>query len=189
MQHFHPKPSVSSQAKFGKRRGNYNCGRCGLPKKGHICTVSTPVTSSSATPCNSSLSVAASAPSSVSAARCPPLRPRRALSFDDEEPDGLDPSESTAVWPQGDDLDSSGLPGNVLWDVLKRLPPSGLLTAAKVSRGWRDMTKRLWKAAEELRLRVRASVQVGFVASMLQKCPGIVNLSLVMERSGFFLFL
>ncbi|QCD97694.1 F-box and leucine-rich repeat protein 2/20 [Vigna unguiculata] len=181
MQHFHPKPSVSSQAKFGKKRGNYNCGRCGLPKKGHICTVSTPVTSSSATPCNSSLSVAASAPSSVSAARCPPLRPRRALSFDDEEPDGLDPSESTAVWPQGDDLDSSGLPGNVLWDVLKRLPPSGLLTAAKVSRGWRDMTKRLWKAAEELRLRVRASVQVGFVASMLQKCPGIVNLSLVME--------
>ncbi|BAT85494.1 hypothetical protein LR48_Vigan50s006500 [Vigna angularis] len=183
MQHFHPRSSnaVSSQSKFGKKRGSYNCGRCGLPKKGHICTVSTPATSTSATPSRSSLSVAASAPSSFSAAGCPPLHPRRALSFDDEESDGLDPLESSAMWPQGDDLDSSGLPGNVLWDVLKRLPPSGLLTAAKVSRGWRDMTKRLWKAAEELRLRVPASVQVGFVASMLQKCPGIVSLSLVME--------
>lgn len=189
MQHFHTRSSnASSQSKFGKKRGSYNCGRCGLPKKGHICTISTPATSTSATPSHSSLSVVASAPSSFSAAGCPPLHPRRALSFDDEESDGLDPLESTAVWPHGDDLDSSGLPGNVLWNVFKRLPPSGLLTAAKVSRGWRDMTKRLWKAAEELRLRVPASVQVGFVASMLQKCPGIVSLSIVMERSGSFIY-
>jgi len=93
------------------------------------------------------------------------------------------------VWPQEDDLDSSGLPRSVIWDVLRRLPPSGLLTAAKVSRDWRDMTRGLWKAAEELNLRVPASVQVGFVASMLQKCPGIVKLSLVMERCEFYLFL
>ena len=25
--------------KCGKKRGSYNCGRCGLPKKGHNCTV------------------------------------------------------------------------------------------------------------------------------------------------------
>ncbi|KAL9331824.1 hypothetical protein ACSQ67_001434 [Phaseolus vulgaris] len=185
MQQFHPTPShaASSQAKFGKKRGSYNCGRCGLPKKGHVCTVGNPATSSSATPSHSSLSVVASAPSSisVSAARRSALQPRRALSFDHEEACGLDPSECTSVWSQEDDLDSSGLPGNVLWDILRRLPPSGLLTAAKVSRGWRDMTRSLWKAAEELNLRVPASVQVGFVASMLQKCPGIVNLSLVME--------
>ncbi|CAJ1902666.1 unnamed protein product [Sphenostylis stenocarpa] len=166
--------SASSDSKFGKKRGSYNCGRCGLPKKGHICTIKT-----STTPSHSSHS-AASAPSSVSVDRLPPLHPRRALSFD-EETDRLDPSESAAAWFQGNDLNSTGLPGNVLWDVLTRLPPSGLLTAAKVSRGWRDMTRSLWKAAEELRLRVPVTVQVGFVASMLHKCPGIVKLSLVME--------
>ncbi|GLT62161.1 hypothetical protein SLA2020_348180 [Shorea laevis] len=39
----------------------------------------------------------------------------------------------------------------------------------------------MWRAAEELRLRVPARAQVGLVGSVLQKCPGIVRLSLRME--------
>lgn len=80
------------------------------------------------------------------------------------------------------DAESCGLPANLLWDVMKRLPPAGLLSAAKVCRGWRETAKRIWRAAEELKLRVPVNVTVGFVASMLQKCPGIVRLSLRMER-------
>ncbi|TKY62397.1 F-box/LRR-repeat protein 17 [Spatholobus suberectus] len=182
MQPFHPEPhiaaAVSSDAKGGKKRGTYNCGRCGLPKKGHDCSVKTPTSASSATPSHSSLS-AVSAPSSASAARRSPPHLRRALSFDDDA-GGLDPSEPADAWPEAADPDSAGLPGNLLWEVLRRLPPARLLTAAKVCRGWREMTRTLWRAAEELRLRVPARVQVGFVASMLQKCPGIVKLSLRM---------
>ncbi|KAG4928098.1 hypothetical protein JHK85_054584 [Glycine max] len=188
MQHFHPEPhiapTVSSDAKrSGKKRGSYNCGRCGLPKKGHDCTgktAPTPTSASSATPSHSSFS-AVSAPSSGSASRRPLSHLRRALSFDEDEAGRLDPSEPADVWSVEDDLDSSGLPGNLLWEVLRRLPPAGLLTAAMVSRGWREMTRSLWRAAEELRIRVPAWAQVGFVSSILQKCPGIVTLSLKME--------
>lgn len=69
-----------------------------------------------------------------------------------------------------------------MWEVLKRLPPAGLLAAARVCKGWRDTAKRLWRAAEELRLKVPTRAQLGFVGSVLQKCPGLVRLSLRMER-------
>ncbi|RDX91912.1 F-box/LRR-repeat protein 17, partial [Mucuna pruriens] len=178
MQPFHSEShiasTVTSDIKRGKKRGSYNCGRCGLPKKGHDCSGKTPASASSAAPSHYSLSVV-SDPSSASAVR-------RVLSFDDHA-GGLDPSESADAWPEADP-GSSGLPGSLLWEVLRRLPPVGLLTAAKVCRGWRETTRSLWRAAEELRLRVPVGVQVGFVASMLQKCPGIVKLSLTMERSG-----
>ena len=137
-----------------------------------------------------------------------PSRLRRALSFDDFDDDGTaggggggidaaamedravgdsfaeaDPDLDLKMDPDLDlDLDSCGLPVSLLWEVLRRLPPVGLLAAAKVCKGWRETARRLWKAAEELRLRVPANVHVGFVASMLQKCPGIVRLSLRMER-------
>lgn len=68
-----------------------------------------------------------------------------------------------------------------LWEVLRRLPPPALLSAARVCKGWRDTSKRLWRAAEELRLRVPAKAQIGFVGSVLHKCPGLVRLSLRME--------
>ncbi|KAJ1417537.1 Leucine-rich repeat domain superfamily [Sesbania bispinosa] len=114
----------------------------------------------------------------------------RALSFDDlvDRASGLDPLEPddgdsfAEADPDLDlDVDSSGLPVSLLWEVLRRLPPAGLLSAAKVCKGWRETARRVWRAAEELKLRVPARVQVGFVASMLQKCPGIVRLSLRME--------
>ncbi|KAK2648491.1 hypothetical protein Ddye_015980 [Dipteronia dyeriana] len=173
-----------------KRRGSYNCGRCGQPKKGHNCHLTTPTASSSLsaaaqTPSDSSACVSASA--SLSANR-PPRQPyythlRRALSFDNmdlscdsPEPDAIidEPADS-------DPITSGGLPAICLWEVLRRLPPAGLLAAAKVCKGWRDTTRRLWRASEELRLRVPLRAQVGFVGSVLQKCPGLIRLSLRME--------
>lgn len=83
---------------------------------------------------------------------------------------------------QESDPDSGGLPGSCLWEVLKRLPPVGLLSAAKVCKGWRETARRLWRATEVLKLRVPIRAQVGFVGSVLHKCPGLVSLSLRMER-------
>ena len=69
-----------------------------------------------------------------------------------------------------------------LWEVLKRLPPSGLLMAARVCRGWRETAGKMWKSAEELRIRVPKRAQIGYVGSLLQKCPALVRLSLKIER-------
>ncbi|KAK9282186.1 hypothetical protein L1049_005098 [Liquidambar formosana] len=169
----------ATQFKRAKRRGNYNCGRCGLPKKGHSCNV-TPTTTADATP-DSSASASVSA-----AASLPPRQPyshlRRALSFDDIDIcDSVqsDDDEFPGDFPEL--VSDSGLPANCIWEVLRRLPPPALLSAAKVCKGWRDTTRRLWKAAEELKLRVPARSQVGFVGSVLQKCPGLVRLYLRME--------
>lgn len=84
------------------------------------------------------------------------------------------------------DLESGGLPANCLWDILRRLPPPGLLAAARVCKGWRESARRVWRAAEELKLRVPARALVGFVESVLKKCPGLVRLSLRIERLGYF---
>ncbi|KAL8548101.1 hypothetical protein ACS0TY_007426 [Phlomoides rotata] len=194
----HPATPISDAAfeiKRGKRRGNYSCGRCGLPKKGHKCPltsatddVSTPV-STPAAAADSSASVAASvklaltSPASV-VRPTPAARRRRALSFDDvsvaESIDELE--EDRFELDEELYLEGSGkLPGCCLWEVLRRLPPSGLLSAARVCRGWRETTRRLWRAAEELRLRVPATAQIGFVGSVLQKCPGLMKLSLRIE--------
>ncbi|KAL4558718.1 hypothetical protein LXL04_036919 [Taraxacum kok-saghyz] len=185
-------------SKRGKQRGSYNCGRCGLPKKGHVCHLPAPSTadsnSAAVTPTDSATSsAAATIPASppVSVARphrrqqrCSNLR--RALSFDDvdayEVPEDEDEGGDECVSPDVEFGSGSGkLPMNCLWEVLRRLPPPSLLSAAKVCRGWLDVSRRLWKAAEELRLRVPAKTQVGFVGSVLQKCPALVRLSLTME--------
>lgn len=185
-------PSTSSEYKRGKKRGSYNCGRCGLPKKGHSChtTATTPTDSSADIP----------APSSLSATRPPPSRQpcshlRRALSFDDVDNCGgggggggfysPEPEEEDFDAPMDEpepDPDCGGLPGSCLWEVLRRLPPAGLLSAAKVCKGWRETARRLWRAAEVLKLRVPVRAQVGFVGSVLHKCPALVSLSLRMER-------
>lgn len=82
---------------------------------------------------------------------------------------------------------SGRLPASCMWEVLRRLPPAELLSAARVCKGWRDTARRLWRAAEELRLRVPPRAQLGFVGSLLKKCPGLTRLSLRMERLGFIL--
>ncbi|KAK2970188.1 hypothetical protein RJ640_019656 [Escallonia rubra] len=193
-------PISDLQLKRGKSRGSYNRGRCGLPNKGHSCHLPRPSRAAAApTPPDSTSSAASELASPLSAVRpapTPPLRQpysqlRRALSFDEvdvkssQESDDEDEEydEDDYGLPERDSgLGSGGkLPAGCLWDVLRRLPPPALLSAAKVCKGWRDTTRKLWRAAEELRLRVPARSQIGFAGSVLQKCPGLVRLSLRME--------
>uniref|UniRef100_A0A2N9EDN7 F-box domain-containing protein n=1 Tax=Fagus sylvatica TaxID=28930 RepID=A0A2N9EDN7_FAGSY len=163
------------------KRGSYNCGRCGLPKKGHSCHVSITTTTTTTT-----TSPIMSTPTSTADSSAAPRQPysclRRALSFEDDVRAGLpeEEEEEDFDYPLADP-ESGALPASCLWEILRRLPPAELLSVARVSNSWRETSKRLWKAAEELRLRVPARAQVGFVGSVLQKCPGLVRLSLRME--------
>ncbi|XP_058105476.1 F-box/LRR-repeat protein 17 isoform X2 [Magnolia sinica] len=153
--------AILAPLKRGKKRGSYNCGRCGLPKKGHSCHITTdPTVPPSLTP--------------------PPPRQqlRRSLSFDDD----VDFAHVAAPSDEDEDMDDASSPSSAcLAEVLRRLPPSALLSAAQVSREWRDCAKRVWRAAEELRLRVPSMSKVGFVGSVLRRCTGLVRLSLRME--------
>lgn len=196
----HVSPSSTDYSSFdfnlrpSKRRGSYNCGRCGQPKKGHSCHVGTPSTPSppAATPAPSDSSAAISAPTSLSSSRPPRhqhySRFRRALSFDNIDLTCESPEPDFAIEEllDPDPELSGGLPAAALWEVLRRLPPPGLLAAAQVCKGWRETSRRLWRAAEELRLRVPPRAQVGFVGSVLQKCSALVRLSLTMERLGLW---
>ncbi|XP_050237510.1 F-box/LRR-repeat protein 17 [Mercurialis annua] len=169
-----------------KNRGSYNCGRCGLPKKGHSCHLPPPP---SATPTSTDSSISASASTSrpLPAPRQQYSHLRRALSFDDVDircDSPLPYHDKTEVDESELDLFGSSsvkLPFTCVWEVLRRLPPAGLLKAARVCKGWRETTRRLWRATEELRLRVPVKAQLGFVGSVLQKCPGLVRLTLKME--------
>lgn len=166
-----------------KKRGSYNCGRCGLPKKGHVCPL---------------------APSEILAAEplaCLPRsgnRLRRALSFDDDVAQiGESPLLLTHQEVQDDVMEKeeveeeeelvvvgrAGLvPLSSLVEVLKRVPVKGLLSAAAVCHGWRECVKRMWRSAEELRIKVSPKSQIGFVESILEKCVGLMRLTLRMER-------
>ncbi|KAK4482306.1 hypothetical protein RD792_009459 [Penstemon davidsonii] len=186
----HPATPISDAAfliKRGNKRGSYSCGRCGLPKKGHKChftnndgDFSTPV-STPAVVNSVSAEAAGNRTISPSISVVRPMLPsrRRALSFDDVRL-AEEESEKELIDLEVD-LESGKLPANCLWEVFRRLPPAGLMAAARVSRGWRETTRKIWRAAEELRIRVPAKAQSGFVGSVLQKCPGLVKLSLIVE--------
>ncbi|KFK34707.1 hypothetical protein AALP_AA5G181100 [Arabis alpina] len=188
-----------------KNRGNYNCGRCGQPKKGHVCHLTLPSTPDvPSTPISlepvSCISAAASSSRSTilsltSLTSAPPRQSithlRRALSFDDVDARNSTQDESD-LDPMSTDLDLDldldtdvVQPGRFhavgLWEVLKRLPPSSLLMAARVCKGWRETARRMWKAAEELRIRVPERAQIGYIGSLLQKCPRLIRLSLKIE--------
>ncbi|KAK4764038.1 hypothetical protein SAY87_013476 [Trapa incisa] len=214
MQHHRPQPhlgapsDVSSVAtaeliKRGKKRGSYNCSRCGLPKKGHSCNLGTSAAlpDSPHPPSSTPVPAAAAAASSSAtllhlsasfSATChpPPRHPvshlRRALSFDDFEvragTNEMDDGGGESDQGEVDKDIGGGLTVSCLWEILRRLPPAGLSSAAQVCKGWRETSRRLWRAVEELRLRVPATSEAGFVGSVLQKCTGLLRLSLRMER-------
>ncbi|XP_072987979.1 F-box/LRR-repeat protein 17 [Typha latifolia] len=156
-----------------KKRGSYNCGRCGLPKKGHVC----PSTDGQPLPPRSDL--------------------RRALSFDDDRASPAPPVEvadlAVLATPlleaqlEAEEAEEVVLVGDgivplaCLAEVLRRLSPKELMGAAAVCKGWRECVKRVWRSAEELRLRVSPRSQIGFVGSVLHKCAGLARLSLRME--------
>lgn len=150
-----------------KKRGSYNCGRCGLPKKGHVCSSDAPPPRSDS-------------------------RLRRALSYDD-----LPEEVAETVGVKGEEVEEEDewgmlvpLPGRCLVEVLRRLPLKELIGASAVCRGWKECVRRVWRSAEELRLRVSPRSQIGFVGSLLPKCSGLTKLALTLERLGFyFLFL
>eukprot|EP00268_Persea_americana_P052233 TRINITY_DN5841_c0_g2_i14.p1 TRINITY_DN5841_c0_g2~~TRINITY_DN5841_c0_g2_i14.p1 ORF type:complete len:551 (+),score=77.27 TRINITY_DN5841_c0_g2_i14:356-2008(+) len=150
----HHPSQVSAAVKRAKKRGSYNCGRCGVPKRGHFCN-------------------AVGDPISVPSNPTPPRsnqQLRRSLSFDD----ALSSAE------EDDDVETV-IPSICLSEVMRRLPPPALLSAAQVCRGWRDCARRVWRSAEELRLRVPPLSQVWFVGSVLRRCTGLVRLSLRIE--------
>ncbi|KAM3326113.1 F-box/LRR-repeat protein 17 isoform X1 [Capsicum chacoense] len=197
----HPSTPIPNDfvRKTGKKRGGYNCGRCGLPKKGHVCDFTKDSINEVPTPTSGDAkSFVSPSMSSVIRPQPPPPPPprqavpqlRRALSFDDigvtDESPGSDDDddEREELLDLESELDISGsgkLPANCLWEVLKRLPPSSLLSSAKVCKGWRDVSRRIWRSAEELRLGVPVNAQIGLVGSVLKKCPGLVKLSLRMK--------
>ncbi|CAN6291754.1 unnamed protein product [Urochloa humidicola] len=183
-----------------KTRGNYNCGRCGQPKKGHVCVAPVPVAASSAggggsapSPSPSTSSGAASASASGGGEQ---HRLRRALSFDEA---GTPSSPEKKPKVEGDvemgvadgepeeeddvmEVGGRPVPGEVMAEVLRRLGPRGVMAAAGVSRGWRDCAGRVWRAADELRLRVLAGSGAGILAVLLPRCAALSSLHLRMER-------
>ncbi|CAN6304269.1 unnamed protein product [Urochloa humidicola] len=184
-----------------KTRGNYNCGRCGQPKKGHVCVAPVPVAAPSAgggsapSPSPSTSSGAASASGGGGGEQ---HRLRRALSFDEagtpSSPEKKPKVEGDVEMgvadgepeEEGDDdvMEVGGrpVPGEVMAEVLRRLGPRGVMAAAGVSRGWRDCAGRVWRAADELRLRVLAGSGAGILAVLLPRCAALSSLHLRMER-------
>jgi hypothetical protein len=159
-----------------KSRGSYNCGRCGQPKKGHVCVVPAPVAAGA---------VPSQSPSSSSGTGGEDHRLRRALSFDEAgtpsspekklkvEVDGAGGDEETM------DVCGRPVPKEVMAEVLRRLGPRGVIAAAEVSRGWRDCAGRVWRATEELRLRAAG---LGLLGALLPRCTALARLELRMER-------
>ncbi|KAL9227556.1 hypothetical protein vseg_003233 [Gypsophila vaccaria] len=147
-----PSPSTPATPSFdnfrptSKKRGSYNCGRCGVPKKGHVC------------------GTAAAAP-------------RRSLTFDDG-----DAAVCAAETVVAEVVDvGGGWPVGCVWEVMRRLPPTAVMAAAGVCRRWREVAARVWKAAEEIRIKVPVKDPVGFVGSVLKRCSNLVRISLRME--------
>ncbi|KAK3140158.1 hypothetical protein QOZ80_5AG0396870 [Eleusine coracana subsp. coracana] len=188
-----PSSVPAPAAAVPKKRGSYNCGRCGLPKKGHVCPVPG----------------AAAKPGGEAEAAMGELKPRRALHFDDDvaAPDGVTdavplamaapvprpPPEKKArvevVVDEEEEEEEYGdgwvevgagrrVPGEVVAEVLRRLSPRGVAASAAVSRGWRGCARRVWRAAEEVRLRAAG---VRPVAAVLTRCPALTRLVLRMD--------
>jgi hypothetical protein len=225
-----PVPAAAAAAAVPKRRGSYNCGRCGLPKKGHVCHV--PGAGGKAGDAQPQPQPQPPPPPPTQQQQQQQQqqnKPRRALQFDDpavstaaaaeadrEEavvvvlnavpvamaaPPPLPPPpaaaparkrprvEAPAADAEEDAADSDSgwvelgagrrAPGEVVVEVLRRMAPRGVAAAAGVSRGWRDCARRVWRGAEEVRLRATSVRPVG---ALMARCPALARLVLRMDR-------
>ncbi|XP_044386873.1 F-box/LRR-repeat protein 17 isoform X1 [Triticum aestivum] len=185
--------AAPAQPAVAKKRGSYNCGRCGLPKKGHVCSIpGPPAAGAGAAPAaehkprralhfdEAAAAGGALDATPVAVAYPAPHRPPEkkarvdVVDVDDSEP------ESGAVVRQGLVAVGSGVrvPGEVVIEVLRRLAPRAVAASAAVSRGWRDCARRVWRGAEELRLRAAG---VSTIGTLLPRCPALSRLVLRME--------
>ena len=185
-----------------KRRGSYNCGRCGLPKKGHVCPVPGPAASANAgkageppQPQNkprralqfdpvaaAAEAVVDAVPLAVAPPPPPPVpgRKRARVEVVDVEEEGKGEEADEEEGPGWVQLgDGRRAPGEVLVEVLRQLAPRGVAAAAGVSRGWRDCARRVWRGAQEVRLRAAG---VGPVGALTARCPALARLVLRMDR-------
>jgi hypothetical protein len=159
-----PKPPAPPRP---KSRGSYNCGRCGQPKKGHVCVAP-------AAPVALSPSPSSSSGAAASGTWAGDHSLRRALSLDDKKPKAEDGDDEATT-----DVAGRPVPKELMAEVLRRLGPRGVMAAAEVSRAWRDCAARVWRATEELRLRAAG---IGILGALLPRCTGLARLSLRMER-------
>uniref|UniRef100_A0ACD5YED0 Uncharacterized protein n=1 Tax=Avena sativa TaxID=4498 RepID=A0ACD5YED0_AVESA len=177
----------ASQPPLAKRRGSYNCGRCGQPKKGHVCSIPGPPPSAAAAGESKprralyfdEAAVLTVAPLAVAGpSPTPPRPPEKKARVEVVDVEESDPEEAArrhrwvAVGP------GKRVPGEVVMEVLRRLAPRGVAAAAAVSRGWRDCARRVWRGAEEIRLRAASVTTVG---ALLPRCPALSRLVLRME--------
>ncbi|KAJ1266231.1 hypothetical protein BS78_08G135500 [Paspalum vaginatum] len=204
-------PVPAAQPGPPKRRGSYNCGRCGMPKKGHVCAVA-----------GAAGDGKAAAGEHHHRHQQQQAKPRRALQFDDPVtvPDGVvlldapplamapppppppqpqpgkkkprvevvvDVEEASAADEDDEEAEAGGwvelgagrrAPGEVVVEVLRRLAPRGVAAAAGVSRGWRECARRVWRRAEEVRLRAAGVRPVG---ALMARCPALARLVLRMD--------
>uniref|UniRef100_A0A0D9VWK5 Uncharacterized protein n=1 Tax=Leersia perrieri TaxID=77586 RepID=A0A0D9VWK5_9ORYZ len=145
-----------------KSRGSYNCGRCGLPKKGHVCPAGGPAP----TPSPSS---SASAGGGGGGGEGTNLR--RALSFDDASASAAAPSspEKKARVLVDSAAGGSG-------EVVTAAAGDGDLEEEGLEVGGRAVPRE--GAAEELRLRAAG---VSLVGALLPRCVALARLYLRME--------
>ncbi|XP_051118520.1 F-box/LRR-repeat protein 17-like [Andrographis paniculata] len=176
-----------------KKRGSYNCRLCGLPKKGHKCLAQISLLSIVSTP--SSFAPSLLKKDSVAARRQVTFGEVTLMNNDkkidsegDFNPHGLvtfaDELENDLIHDLEEDFDdpNGGLPTNCLRKIFEKLPPAGVLSAGGVCKSWREASLRIWRDAEELRIKVpKKKRPMEFIGSVLQKCPELLRLSLFME--------
>ncbi|KAM0873828.1 hypothetical protein ACQ4PT_037831 [Festuca glaucescens] len=169
-----------------KRRGSYNCGRCGLPKKGHVCSIPGPPSTGTGAESKprralsfDEAAVLTVAPLAVAGPHpTPPRPPGKKARVEVVDVDGSEPEEAAAHHRWVAVGPGKRVPGEVVMEVLRRLAPRGVAAAAAVSRGWRDCSRRVWRGAEEIRLRAASVTTVG---ALLPRCPALSRLVLRME--------
>ncbi|KAI3805533.1 hypothetical protein L1987_27991 [Smallanthus sonchifolius] len=178
-------------AKKGKRRGNNNCGQ---PKKGHVCHLLPPsiADSSSAAVTSADSSTSSAAAAVVTVSPVCDVRTvqrqrtrtysnlRRALSFDDMDVHELPESNDEGGGEEEVELDvevdigSGRLPVSCLWEVLRRLPPPALLSAAKKC-----------PALVRLSLTMQSDMDSTMLACIAFACPNLESLEILMCEGSF----